>query len=174
MFRVRLLLKKRAKSKEQSFNRGDLKYVILDLIKGRSRHGYEIIQELEELSHGLYKPSPGAIYPVLQMLEDMGYASIAERDGKKFHSITNQGRQFLKERQAVTNEVKSKLKLMWSFKNSSKLEAALEDLQKIEETLLDRKLRSGDIDKLQQIQEVISQASQTISKILSKEIESDK
>ena len=42
------------------FQRGDLKYVILDLIREKPRHGYEIIRTLEERSHGFYAPSPGA------------------------------------------------------------------------------------------------------------------
>ena len=57
--------------RESSFQKGDLKYVILDLIKDKPRHGYEIIRELEEMSHGLYTPSPGAVYPTLQMLEEL-------------------------------------------------------------------------------------------------------
>jgi len=48
-----------------SFQKGDLKYVILNLMKEKPRHGYEIIRELEEQSYGLYKPSPGVIYPTI-------------------------------------------------------------------------------------------------------------
>jgi DNA-binding PadR family transcriptional regulator len=70
----------RSRRRESSFQKGDLKYILLDLIKDKPRHGYEIISELEERSHGFYKPSPGVIYPTLQMLEEMGYASSAEQE----------------------------------------------------------------------------------------------
>src|SRR5580693_8739637 len=52
------------------FERGDLKLVILDLLKEKPRHGYDIIQELEKRFHGFYSPSPGSVYPILQLLED--------------------------------------------------------------------------------------------------------
>ena len=43
--------------------RGDLRYVILDLLKERPSHGYELIQALEERFHGLYPPSAGTVHP---------------------------------------------------------------------------------------------------------------
>src|SRR4030066_2138123 len=84
---------------ESLFGEGDLKYVILDLLKEKSRYGYEIIRDLEERSHGFYTPSPGVVYPTLQMLEEMGYASSKERDSKKVYTITEEGKKFLSERQ---------------------------------------------------------------------------
>ena len=50
------------------FEKGDLKYVILNLLKDKPSHGYEIIRAMEELFHGLYTPSAGSVYPTLQML----------------------------------------------------------------------------------------------------------
>ena len=70
------------------FGRGDLKYVILDLISEKPRHGYDIIRALEEYSHGFYAPSPGVVYPTLQLLEEMGQATVEQRDGKKVYTIT--------------------------------------------------------------------------------------
>ena len=54
------------------FEKGALKYLMLDLVGIKPRHGYDIIRELEESSGGCYSPSPGTIYPTLQMLEDVG------------------------------------------------------------------------------------------------------
>ncbi|MCV5785295.1 PadR family transcriptional regulator, partial [Escherichia coli] len=45
--------------------KGDLKYVILDLLEGGPAHGYEVIRALEERSRGFYSPSPGSVYPTL-------------------------------------------------------------------------------------------------------------
>src|SRR5262245_47979249 len=53
--------------------RGDLKYVVLELLNERPRHGYDIIRALEDRFRGFYRPSPGSVYPTLQMLEDLGY-----------------------------------------------------------------------------------------------------
>ena len=44
------------------FEKGDLKYVILDLLKDKPRHGYEIIRALEERFHGFYTPSAGSVW----------------------------------------------------------------------------------------------------------------
>ena len=59
--------------RKQMFESGEVKYVILRLLKEKPRHGYEIIKELEERSGGRYAPSPGIVYPTLTMLEEMGY-----------------------------------------------------------------------------------------------------
>jgi DNA-binding PadR family transcriptional regulator len=74
------------------FEHGDLKLVVLMLLKDRARHGYEIIKAIEELAGGDYSPSPGVIYPTLTLLEDLGHASVAlEQGGKKQYSITAEG-----------------------------------------------------------------------------------
>jgi len=84
------------------FEKGDLKYVILDLLKDKPGHGYEVMRALEERFHGMYSPSAGTVYPTLQLLEDLGYLTATQRDGKKIYSITEEGRRFLAEhRQSV-------------------------------------------------------------------------
>ena len=92
------------------FEQGDLKFVILQLLEEKPRHGYEIIKELEDRSGGRYTPSPGTVYPTLTLLEDMGYASIeAEASGKKVYSITDEGRAFLAENKKTADDVFERL-----------------------------------------------------------------
>src|SRR6266705_5801013 len=81
------------------FGRGDLKFALLELLQERPMHGYEMIKALEEKSSGFYSPSPGSIYPTLQMLEDRGFVTVQEVEGKKVYSITDAGRALLAERQ---------------------------------------------------------------------------
>ena len=81
------------------FGRGNLKYVLLDLLQERPKHGYEMIKEMEERTYGFYSPSAGAIYPTLQLLEDRGWVTTQEAEGKKVYAITDAGRQALKEHQ---------------------------------------------------------------------------
>jgi DNA-binding PadR family transcriptional regulator len=76
---------------------GDLQLVLLALLEERPSHGYELIKALEERSGGFYSPSPGMIYPALTWLEEMGYASVAAEGAKKLYSITDAGREYLKE-----------------------------------------------------------------------------
>lgn len=77
------------------FERGALKYLILDLISKKPRHGYDIIREIEESCGGYYVPSPGTIYPTLQMLEDLGHVKVKEENGKKVYELTDEGQAFL-------------------------------------------------------------------------------
>ena len=151
--------------RESSFQKGDLKYVILDLIRDKPRHGYEIIRELEELSHGLYTPSPGAVYPTLQMLEEMGYATATERDGKKIYTITEEGLKFLDERKDSADEVRSQMKHKWSFKNIGKMAMMMKEYHALE-NLLGRGFRSQDADKMQRIRQVLILAYKEIETIL--------
>src|SRR5256886_15983321 len=73
------------------FESGDMRYVILKLLKDKPRHGYEVMKELEEQLHGCYSPSPGTVYPTLQWLEDEGVVSSKEVEGEKGYEITAAG-----------------------------------------------------------------------------------
>jgi DNA-binding PadR family transcriptional regulator len=79
------------------FERGYLKYALLDLLQERPKHGYEMMKDLEERMGGFYAPSAGAIYPTLQMLEDRGWATAETLEGKKVYTITDEGRHALVE-----------------------------------------------------------------------------
>jgi len=73
--------------------RGDVRAAILKLLVERQMHGYEMIQEIAERSDNLWKPSPGSVYPTLQMLEDEGLISAAQTEGsKKLFELTDEGR----------------------------------------------------------------------------------
>ena len=81
------------------FGRGDMKFALLELLQERPMHGYEMIKALEEKSGGFYTPSPGSIYPTLQMLEDSSLVTAHEVEGKRVYTITDAGRAALAERQ---------------------------------------------------------------------------
>ncbi len=99
------------------FEQGDLKYVVLRLLDEKPRHGYEIIKALEEKFGGAYAPSPGTVYPTLQLLEDLGYARIVPgAEGKKVYEITEAGRAYLAEnRETVDNIFDRIAKLVGHF-----------------------------------------------------------
>jgi len=97
------------------FERGDLKFVILSLIKEQPRHGYDIIQELEKKFHGLYNPSAGTVYPVLQLLEDQDFVTIDQKDGKKVYSITSVGEKYLEENKGELERMESRNKHFGHF-----------------------------------------------------------
>lgn len=78
-------------------DRGVVRYLILDAIAQQPRHGYEIIQAIGERSAGTYRPSPGVIYPTLQMLEELGHTRVEERESRKVYALTAEGRRDLDE-----------------------------------------------------------------------------
>ena len=88
------------------FEQGDLKLVVLKLLDEKPRHGYEIIKALEEKTNGMYSPSPGAVYPTLTLLEELGYArSVDEGAGRKIYEITDEGRKHLAEHRSTADDV---------------------------------------------------------------------
>ncbi|MFJ5773723.1 PadR family transcriptional regulator [Streptomyces sp. NPDC093094] len=72
--------------------RGDVRASILALLRDRPMHGYEMIQEIAERSGGAWRPSPGSVYPTLQLLEDEGLIVSESEGGKKLFSLTEAGR----------------------------------------------------------------------------------
>jgi DNA-binding PadR family transcriptional regulator len=92
------------------FDQGHLKYLILQLLDEKPRHGYEIIKEIEDRFGGAYSPSPGTIYPTLTLLEDLGYARVKpEEGGKKIYEITDEGRAHLAENKPLIDDIFSKI-----------------------------------------------------------------
>ena len=100
----------RSRLRRQWFGAGDMKYVILKLLRDKPRHGYEVMKELEERLHGCYSPSPGTVYPTLQWLEDEGLVRATEVDGKKVYEITDQGIKFLEENRDVVEDIFDRVK----------------------------------------------------------------
>ena len=79
------------------FDPGALRLVVLGLIAEEPRHGYDIIKALEAKFQGAYSPSPGAIYPMLQMLEEADLVASEANGNKRRYSITEQGQAYLAE-----------------------------------------------------------------------------
>jgi DNA-binding PadR family transcriptional regulator len=79
-------------------SRGDIRTASLLLLAEEPRNGYQIMQELEERSEGLWRPSPGSVYPALQQLEDEGLVRSDEADGRRLYHLTDAGRAYVDER----------------------------------------------------------------------------
>ncbi|HZQ31572.1 MAG TPA: PadR family transcriptional regulator [Mycobacterium sp.] len=74
--------------------RGDVRAAILALLAERPMHGYEMIQEIGQRSNGLWRPSPGSVYPTLQLLVDEGLIVATESEGtKRLFELTDEGRE---------------------------------------------------------------------------------
>ena len=71
--------------------RGDVRTALLALLSERPMHGYEMIQQLDERTGGIWKPSPGSVYPTLQLLEDEGLVTSSQSEGRKLFTLTDEG-----------------------------------------------------------------------------------
>jgi DNA-binding PadR family transcriptional regulator len=149
------------------FGKGDLKYVILDLLQGRAAHGYELIRALEERFRGFYSPSPGSVYPTLQLLEDMGYVSAAQQDGKKVYSITHEGRKFLEENRRSVDDIWGRADEGWDPELAAEMREIWREVGGLGR-LFGGEMRAGRVDreKLRRVREVISRAAREVEDIL--------
>ncbi|NNG37033.1 PadR family transcriptional regulator [Nakamurella aerolata] len=78
--------------------RGDVRSAVLALVAEQPMHGYQIIQEISRRSGGVWRPSPGSVYPTLQQLEDEGLVRAQEQDGRRVFHLTDDGRTLAGER----------------------------------------------------------------------------
>jgi DNA-binding PadR family transcriptional regulator len=149
------------------FEKGDLKYVILNLLKEKPSHGYEIIRALEETFHGFYTPSAGSVYPTLQMLDDMSYVSSSERDGKKVYTITEEGIHFLKEQKEVVDKINEQTKDWRGLHNHEGFHATIRELHNLGR-LLSQRAHLLESEKWADIRDIVSRACREIENIVDK------
>jgi DNA-binding PadR family transcriptional regulator len=156
---------------ERIFQKGDFKFLILDLLKEKPRHGYEIIRELEGKFQGFYSPSPGTVYPTLQYLEDMGHVTSKEQDGKRTYTITEEGIKFLSERAETLGDIKEQMRGHWRHWSSEFGEQFRDVMREYGEIgrVLGQKARRLSADKLPRIGSVLKNAISEIEKIVSEE-----
>jgi len=84
--------------------RGEVRYLILDVLAAGPAHGYQVLQTIEERSGGAYRPSPGTVYPTLQLLEEMELVTVSSEGKRKLYTITEAGEAELAERRDEIDE----------------------------------------------------------------------
>jgi len=114
------------------FDHGELRYVVLALLGEQPRHGYDIIRAIEQRTGGVYSPSPGVIYPTLQLLEDLGHATEAKSEGdRNSYKITAEGRAFLEEHDSRIKDILARMDQVSRLQRSASplIAAAMDDLK---------------------------------------------
>ena len=93
------------------FGHGGLRFVLLQLLKDKPGHGYELIKLIEDRLGGSYSPSPGIVYPTLTLLEELGYLSVEVPDvgGRKRYRITDMGEAFLQENRETADAMMARM-----------------------------------------------------------------
>jgi DNA-binding PadR family transcriptional regulator len=101
---------RRGRDRKRMFEGGELRLVLLKLIADQPRHGYELIKAIEEMTEGDYAPSPGVVYPTLNMLEDIGFiVEKKSKDSKKVYEATEEGQTHLDENSEEVGELIERL-----------------------------------------------------------------
>jgi DNA-binding PadR family transcriptional regulator len=137
------------------FDSGMLRYVVLRHIAQQPRHGYDLIKLLQEQSGGLYTPSPGMIYPMLAMLEDLGHVSAVADGNKKLYAITEQGRAFLDQNRAMVAAIEERI----AARRSSGLEQVREHLQSLRDAVFAQvRGRQLSSEQIRLIEDVLAKA----------------
>jgi DNA-binding PadR family transcriptional regulator len=77
--------------------RGDVRGAVLLLLEEQPRNGYQLMQEIEERSGGVWRPSPGSMYPALAQLEDEALVRSDESAGRRAFELTDEGRAYVNE-----------------------------------------------------------------------------
>ncbi len=137
--------------------RGDLKYEILEALLDGPRHGYDIMLAIEE-KRGL-RPSPGSIYPALQMLEDGDFVKSVERDGKRRYEITEAGRELLSKREPAEGDAGGEAAFYATIAEAMRQVHGIKDAAK-------RIARSGNIELYRRAIAVLDRARRELFEIL--------
>ncbi|MDF2807362.1 MAG: hypothetical protein K0S43_2308 [Cellulosimicrobium sp.] len=80
--------------------RGDVRAAVLLLLAEQPMHGYQVIQEIAERSEGQWRPSPGAVYPALNLLQDEGLVELSADGGRRLATLTEAGTAYVAEHAA--------------------------------------------------------------------------
>lgn len=151
---------------EPRTRRGDIKFILLGLLSERPQHGYELMKELEERRGGFRRPSPGSIYPTLQMLEEGGYLIGEEVDGKRVYTITESGRQFLSDRKQQSHPRNARESFVDS--KSSELIELRRTLTELNDAVT-QVARSGNLEQTDRVRDLLVQVKREIYKLLAEQ-----
>jgi len=152
--------------RERIFASGDLKFVVLHLLAQNPGHGYEVIKAMSELVGGDYAPSPGTIYPTLNMLEDLGLITSSQTDGgRKEYRIAPAGETQLAEQRELVERI---LAHLGQHKNRAQARRLPEIVRAMENLKMALRMRLGDDapDQLitRRISEIIDRAAVEIER----------
>ena len=146
------------------FGSGDLRYVILQLISEKPSYGYEIIKSIQERLGGNYAPSPGVVYPMLTMLEEMGHASVVMEGTRKLYTITEEGAKALAENKEMVDALFARIENLrqeYNRQRPQQIERAVENLR----MALRMKMGSLTQEQINTVTDILDAAAKQIERI---------
>jgi DNA-binding PadR family transcriptional regulator len=153
--------------RRRMFDSGELRLVLLKLLADQPRHGYDLIRAVEELTHGAYAPSPGAVYPTLTMLQDMGLIEEAPGEGsRKAFQITADGKDHLAEKEEEIEDLLGRLEAVGGDQRKAGGPPIKRAVGNLLSSIWHRVTRE-DMDEatMHQIAEILDEAAQKIERL---------
>lgn len=112
----------RRKRREKILDASDIRLLLLHFLSHNAAHGYELIKAVEELSKGEYSPSPGIIYPNLQLLEEMEYIAVVDAQAtRKAYRLEQKGAEQLQQHAAALVTIIERLSTLAILVNNRSL-----------------------------------------------------
>lgn len=143
-----------------------LRLIILDILSRSASHGYELIKEIETLTQGNYSPSPGVIYPTLDLLQDQGLISVEDDNGRKKILISEEGKQLHAENQEHLAHIQERLQARMvgcELRRDPQMKRALENFKAVLDLKVNQQASSA--AQLKQIIGIIDRAAMEISQL---------
>lgn len=157
----------------QRMRRGDIRTALLSALEEGPAHGYELINRLEQKSSGMWRPSPGSVYPTLQLLEDEGLVNSEKQEGKRVYQLTDAGRQAANERSERSGGAP------WEQWTGENLHETLKSFRKVGERMgplfkplavaMRQVAMEGDPSKLDRAADVLRKATKDLYQILAQD-----
>ncbi len=147
--------------------RGDVRAAALALLAEEPLNGYQIIQAIGERSDGVWRPSPGSVYPALQQLEDEGLIRVEAGDaGRRAYRLTDEGREYV---EAHPEE----LRAPWDVVAGAVGESAIEMRNLVGQVVMaaHQVLSAGTEDQVRQAREVLTDARKALYRLLASDDE---
>ncbi len=124
------------------------------------------MRALEEESGGCYSASPGSVYPTLQMLEDQGYVVCEEKEGKKVYSITDEGREFLRENGDLVEDILDRVSEFTDRFFRTEMRDLTRSFRRLAQVTFERGVRWAESpEALEKVKEILDRATRDIEDI---------
>ncbi|MDF7759197.1 PadR family transcriptional regulator [Kosakonia cowanii] len=153
--------------RQRFFGHGELRIVLLHLLRDSASHGYELIKAIETLTEGNYTPSPGVIYPTLDLLRDQQLITISdEESGRRVIAITRHGQQWLDESQQQLAQILERIKARnvgYQLRRDPQMKRALANFKAVLDLRVNQQALSA--AQLKQIIGIIDRAALEISQL---------
>ena len=148
------------------FDGGQLRLVLLHLMRSEPRHGYELIREIEARTGGAYVPSPGIIYPTLTMLEELEHIAPAASEGaKRAFVLTPSGETWLADHPGELDATLQRLDALRATASQTEAGPVLRAMQNLKTVLHQRLSAATDRETLLRVADLIDDAAKNIERL---------